>query len=378
MQAPLAFSPGPRADRDLGPVAGLAGQGGDLDPAVGDLGHLEREQLADQAGVGPGEPDLRPAQSLANAQYVATQPLAVLVALARHLLGRGQHRLDPAEVDEDVARVLALLDDPADDVALLAGELAQHLLVLGVAQPLHDDLPGRGRRDPAEAVRGVVELRARHALLVGLVGPDHDVPALAVELHAGVLVGALGAVVGDQQRLLDRRDQDRAARCPSRGPGPARPPGRCPSQPSSPGVASRRRRRLVEPGPELHFRPGRYCACGHASISPQPKLRTRPVAGLHGDRVRGRRRDPAAQGRAVGGSQVDQPAHVAAVVPGQRQGPLDARGGDLQRVRRALERVIGTGEAVEPLADQPGGLGDLVQAEPLDRASAGTACRSPA
>jgi hypothetical protein len=36
---------------------------------------------------------------------------AVLVVLARHLLQRRQHGLDLAEVDEHVARVLALLHD---------------------------------------------------------------------------------------------------------------------------------------------------------------------------------------------------------------------------------------------------------------------------
>ena len=39
-----------------------------------------------------------------------------------HLLGLGQQRLDPAEVEQRVAGV-ALLDDAGDDVALAAGVL---------------------------------------------------------------------------------------------------------------------------------------------------------------------------------------------------------------------------------------------------------------
>ena len=67
------------------------------------------------------------------------------------------------------------------------GELAEHLLVLGVAQPLQDGLPGGGRRDPAEAVRGVVALADRHALLGSIsLRPDHDVAVLRVELDPGV------------------------------------------------------------------------------------------------------------------------------------------------------------------------------------------------
>jgi hypothetical protein len=132
----------------------------------------------------------------------------MLVLLPRHLLRRWQHRLDLAEVDHHRARVAALLDDPGDDVALLAGELAVPDLVLGVAQPLQDDLLGRGGRDPAEVGRGVVVLADQRAVLGELPRVHGDVPGLAVQLGASVLLGALGPVVGHQQRLLDRLDDD--------------------------------------------------------------------------------------------------------------------------------------------------------------------------
>ena len=58
--------------------------------------------------------------------------------------------------------------DAADEVALAAGVLAERALVLGVAQPLQDDLRAVVRRDPAEAVGGVVVLAERLAVLVDL------------------------------------------------------------------------------------------------------------------------------------------------------------------------------------------------------------------
>ena len=47
-------------DRDLRAVAGLAGDVDDLDQPVGDLGHLELEELLDQLGVAAGDDDRRP------------------------------------------------------------------------------------------------------------------------------------------------------------------------------------------------------------------------------------------------------------------------------------------------------------------------------
>ena len=77
---------------------------------------------------------------------------AVLVALARHLLGAGQQRLDAApEVDERGARV-GLLHDAGDDVADAVLVLLEHDLALGLAHALQDDLLGGLRGDAAEVV----------------------------------------------------------------------------------------------------------------------------------------------------------------------------------------------------------------------------------
>ena len=209
MQAPLAFIPGTvRAHRHLGAVPGLAGQRHDLDAAVGDLGHLQREQLAHQVGVGAREGDRGSLDALAHRDHVAAQPRAVGVVLAGHLLGRRQHRLDRAEVDVDHARVAALLHDAGDDVALAAEELAQHVLVLGVAQPLQDGLPSRGRGDPAEALRGVVPLPHQLAVIVELSRAQTTTwPLERSSSTRASALGSLGAVVGQQHGLLDGAHQ---------------------------------------------------------------------------------------------------------------------------------------------------------------------------
>src|SRR5262249_56704107 len=94
--------------------------------------------------------DRRATVALANVQDKAPQPLAVHVTLAGNLLGGWQDRLDLAQINENGPRILPLLDHARDDVALAARVLAEGQLVLGVPQPLQDDLPGGGRGDPAE------------------------------------------------------------------------------------------------------------------------------------------------------------------------------------------------------------------------------------
>src|SRR4029079_18906353 len=98
-------------DGDLRAVAGLAGDVGDLDQAVRDLGDLELEQLLDQLGVTPRHDDRRALGRGGDLLDHGLDPLRVVVALAVDLLGLGQQRLDPlTQLDERVARV-GLLDD---------------------------------------------------------------------------------------------------------------------------------------------------------------------------------------------------------------------------------------------------------------------------
>ena len=134
-----------RPDGDLRAVPGLAGAGLDLDDAVGDLGHLELEQPLDEAGVGAGHDDLRALGRLAHLDDVGLEPGVGLGPLVGHLLGLGQQRLDPAEVEQRVAAV-GLLDDAGDDVALAAGVLLVLQLALGLADALASSPAWRSAR----------------------------------------------------------------------------------------------------------------------------------------------------------------------------------------------------------------------------------------
>ena len=137
----------------------------------------------------------------------------MLVLLAGHLLLRGKDRLDGAEIDVNHAGVGPLLDDTRNDVALAALELAEHVLVGDVAQPLVDDLLRGERRDAAEVAGAVDCLAHDKALVVVLGDEDRNVAGLAVQVHPGrdgALTG-LGRIrvleVGSQNRLLDDGNQ---------------------------------------------------------------------------------------------------------------------------------------------------------------------------
>ena len=214
MQAPLALSPGTRdVDGDLGAVAGLAGDRDDLDGAVGDLRHLQREQLAHQVRMRARQRDQRLAGAAGDADDVAAQPVAVLVALTGHLLGGRDDALGSlglaAHPDDDEAAGVGAsvaLDDAADDVALAGRELAVVLLVLGIAQPLQDHLTCGGGRDAAETLWRVVPFVDDVAVVVGLARHHLDHAGLAVDLDARVGLVALGVPIRGQQRRLDGVD----------------------------------------------------------------------------------------------------------------------------------------------------------------------------
>ena len=89
MQEPLAFTPG-TLDFTAILVRWPASRAiaADLDGAVGDLGHLEGEQLLDQVRVGAREHHLRAAHALADADHQALDAGAVGVVLVGHALPR--------------------------------------------------------------------------------------------------------------------------------------------------------------------------------------------------------------------------------------------------------------------------------------------------
>src|SRR6185312_13901522 len=176
-----------RLDRDLGAIAGLAGDGADVHEAVGDLGHLELEQLPDELVGAAREHDLRPLALGPHLDDDGLDPAALLVALAGHLLGAGQDRLHAAEVDERVA-VVVLLDDAGHDLADAVGVLVVHHRALGLVDALAQHLLGRLAGDAAEVVRGDV---------------DEDVVGEPVPLDLGFRLFLDRLLAGHGRRLVD-------------------------------------------------------------------------------------------------------------------------------------------------------------------------------
>src|SRR4051794_37627903 len=111
---------------DLGAVAGLARDAGDLHQAVGDLGHLELEELLDQLRVAAADDDAWAARARGDFLDDGLDALRVVVALTVDLLGLRQQRLHAlAQLHERVAGV-GLLDDAGDQLADAVAVLLEH------------------------------------------------------------------------------------------------------------------------------------------------------------------------------------------------------------------------------------------------------------
>ena len=187
-------------------MAGLAGASLDLDDAVGDLGHLELEQALDEPGMAPRDDDLGPFARLADLDDVGLEASAVVVALIRDLFGLGQQGLDFAQVEEGVA-IVALLDDPGDDVALTPGVLLVLAIAFGFPDALEDHLARRWSRDTAEVLRSVVPFPRYVSFFVQLLAVDADLPGVRVDGHDGFLSSLRKALVGSHKRVGKRVEQ---------------------------------------------------------------------------------------------------------------------------------------------------------------------------
>src|SRR5690606_5828983 len=152
---------------DLGAVSGFPGYGFNLHDAVVDLGHFQLKQALEQPGVGAGNHHLGAFGRLADLGDVHLDTGARLVGLARHLLAGHQHRLDAAQVDDDVAMILAL-HDAGDDVADAVGVLLIAEGALGLADALPHHLLGGLRGDAAEIPRRNLDLDHVVELVVGV------------------------------------------------------------------------------------------------------------------------------------------------------------------------------------------------------------------
>ena len=152
-----------------------------LDDAVDELRHFEFEQPPHEARVRARHHDLRAFRGLADLDDVRLHPGAVVVVVARDLLGLREQRFDPAEVEQRVARV-GLLDDAGDDVAFAARVLLVLHLAFGFADALQDHLLRGLRGDAPEVFGRVVPLADDVAVFVEFLRDHVDVAGLDVDL----------------------------------------------------------------------------------------------------------------------------------------------------------------------------------------------------
>jgi hypothetical protein len=165
------------------------------------------------------------------------------VLLGDHLVAR-QHRLDAAGLDDGIAALHAL-DGAGDEMLLALEEVVEHLLALGVADLLQDDLLGGLGADAAEVDRlerfldELVELRRRASPagprrarsarpdLDGLVG-HHQPAAEGLELagfrsistrtSASSLVRFFVAEASADSRAAKTMSRERSSRAPGHPP----------------------------------------------------------------------------------------------------------------------------------------------------------------
>src|SRR5690606_6760713 len=135
---------------DLGAVARVTGAGLDLDQALAHFRHLELEQLDHELRRAAADEQLRAAGLAAHFVQVAADAVAGAQHVARDALVLGDEGFRvPAQVHVDVA-ALGTLDHAGDQLAHAILPRVDHLLALGLAHALHDDLLGSLRGDTAE------------------------------------------------------------------------------------------------------------------------------------------------------------------------------------------------------------------------------------
>src|SRR5206468_133292 len=107
---------------DLRAVTGLAREGLDFHRAIGDLGHLELEQAANELRARPAQNDLGTTRCALDFHQDATDALPRLVFFAGDLFLARHDGFRLAEVDEQVV-ALAAPHGAGDDVAHLVLEV---------------------------------------------------------------------------------------------------------------------------------------------------------------------------------------------------------------------------------------------------------------
>ena len=168
-------------DGKLGAEAGLAAHGLDLDDALGHLGHLGLEKLADEVRVRTGQHDLDLAGGVADVEDQAANAVAGLELLAGNLLAAGHEALDAVHLDHEGAALVAR-GGAGDQLALALAELLEEAVALVLAELLDHHLLGGLRRDAAERLQ-VDGLAAAFLELA----PERDAARQPVDLAAELL-----------------------------------------------------------------------------------------------------------------------------------------------------------------------------------------------
>ena len=134
------------------------------------------------AGIGARQHDLRPLGAAVDALDDRADAIARRVALGARLFLARQHRLDAADLEDDVA-VLEALDRAVDDLADALVVLGEDVLALGLADLLEDHLLGGLRGDAAEHFGRLRELH-----LVAELDAVGDLVAVERPVHLARLV----------------------------------------------------------------------------------------------------------------------------------------------------------------------------------------------
>jgi hypothetical protein len=174
--------------------------------------------------MSPGD-QLRTALIFVHLDQQHLDPLSGPIALVRHLLPGGHHRLGFPELDDDCPRVRAL-DDAIQHLALLVVEVFVDRVPLIVPNPLQDDLFHRLGGDAAEVFGGALNAdlipdsragRIGHRfsqrdLAQGVIdlidhrldGEDAHGAGGLVDIDGDFLLGIRHLLVDALQRMLDR------------------------------------------------------------------------------------------------------------------------------------------------------------------------------
>ena len=186
------------AHRDLGTGTGLTRDGHDRDGTGNQFRNLTFEQTANQLGMGAGHHDFRAFEATCDIHHIPADALTMAVTLSRHLFTTRQQRFDVANGHVHIGGVLhILLHNAGDQLALLPGERAEHLVVLGLAEQLADDLTRGGGGQTAEVARGVIiflaQSRRRVRIILGrldgdlILSPNGKASGTRIKLHTSML-----------------------------------------------------------------------------------------------------------------------------------------------------------------------------------------------